>query len=407
MKTSYRVVVIIFVASLFLSMPIINLPTTVRADPGTAERLYIDPPVVNKAPGDVDSFFDIFITLENFANFAGFDIKLTWDNSLITEESIDYTTYLDALWGTNPDKWSVVYEQHGAGDCELAVTALATSASNPGASVLFKKTFKVVKSCNFPLSTLIHFEVVKLSDNATPTPNPIVPATVTDGIYNMSSTKPDLEIEIAAYAGGHLPPYEYCDYFWVEVYVTHICVNSPLTDYELTIQYGITLTNFKETVEWGVLGTGTWLETTHGEVQVSGAGPGWSGEKGLLFKLKFHAEFANNEEYVWKISHTNYGTLNIEIIDAELSFAQGTIPKTGITIPGPTTIRVDFIRGDVNCDGKVTIIDISDSAYSYNKKSGDPDWATVRRYDLNNDNVIDIYDFVAIATNYGYGVPQH
>jgi hypothetical protein len=370
---------------------------------GTLTNLYIDPPVVDKTPSDVCTTFDVAVTLENFVNLAGFDIKLTWDGTLITETGVDYTTYLNALWGT--DKWSVVFEQSGTGYYELAVAALATSASNLGASVLFKKTFHVDRSCNFPLQTPIHFDVVKLSDNAQPVPNSIY-AEVTDGMYYISATKPDLEFKVKKWnktPPGHWeyvnPPYdfEYCDIFEVEVWVSHIHDCSPLLDYDLKITYDIHLANFVDVDSWGIFGTGSWSETTPGEVQVSGAGSGWYGEEGLLFALTFHVEFSCIPEHIWKYGNLNYETFNIEIIDAELSFAQGNIPMSGIDIPSPLTINVNFIRGDVNCDGKVTIEDISSAAYYYGK-TAPPE------YDLTNDGVIDIYDMVTIATNYGHGM---
>jgi hypothetical protein len=370
---------------------------------GTLTKLYIDPPVVNKTPSDVCTTFDVAVTLENFVNLAGFDIKLTWNSALITKTDVDYTTYLNALWGTG--KWSVVFEQESAGYYELAAAALATSASNTGASILFKITFHVDRSCNFPLSTPIHFDVVKLSDNAQPVPNPIY-AEVTDGTYSISETKPDLEFKVKKWNKvTHVweyvnPPYdfEYCNLFEIEIWVSHIHDCSPLLDYHLTIKYGTHLAKFLDVDEWGpVCLPGSWSETTPGEVQVSGAGPGWYGEEGLLFALTFHVEFGCIPEHIWKYGNLNYETFNIEIIDAELSFAQGNIPMSGIDMPSPLTINVNFIRGDVNCDGKVTIEDISSAAYYYGK-TAPPE------YDLTNNGVIDIYDMVAIATNYGYGM---
>jgi hypothetical protein len=285
-------------------------------------QLYIDPPVVNKAPGGAD--FTVAVTLENFVNLAGFDIKLTWNSALITETGVDYTTYLNALWGTG--KWSVVFEQSGVGFYELAVVALATSASNLGASVLFNKTFHVDRSCNFPLSTPIHFDMVNLSDNGVPVPKSIC-AVVTDGMYYMSATKPDLEFKVKkldkktgewAYINS---PYEfeYCDWIEVEIWVTHICICSCLTDYNMKIQYDPDLIRFDKVDYWGIFGVGT-VGGTSGLVQVSGEGNPWSGSEGLLFALTFHVEFGCSPEHIWKYGNLNYERFNIEIVEAELSF---------------------------------------------------------------------------------------
>jgi hypothetical protein len=278
-----------------------------------------------------------------------------------------------------------------------------------------KKTFHVDRSCNFPLQTAIHFELAKLSDdNGEP-----IPATLTDGMYYISETRPDLEFKVQKWNKVTqvweyiVPPYnfEFCDNLRIEVYVSHIHDCSLLTDYHLKIQYSTHLTKFLNAEEWGLgWAPGTSSETTPGEIDVSNTGLGWSGEEGLLFALKFHVEFANIEEHVWKKGSLNYETFvidaNSQIIGATLSFDTRGITFGGIDIPTmPLTIKVNFIRGDVRVDGKVNMDDIGDAAYYYDKTSADPDWVLlIRRYDLNNDNIVDIFDIVSIATNFGYGM---
>ncbi len=61
-------------------------------------NVYIDPPLVNKVPGDVNSFFDVFVTIADVTDLFGFDIRVSWDNSLLTLDSIVEDTYLTALW---------------------------------------------------------------------------------------------------------------------------------------------------------------------------------------------------------------------------------------------------------------------------------------------------------------------
>jgi hypothetical protein len=144
-------------------------------------QLYINPLVISKAPEDVGTKFNVSVLLSNFANFAGFDINLTWDGSIIGFVSAD-KTLLNSLW---PGGWTIVFEQSGADYYELAAVALATSASNAGASALFNVTFQADRSSTSPLQTPIHFAVAQLSDTMS---NPI-PATVTDGTYTMSAAE--------------------------------------------------------------------------------------------------------------------------------------------------------------------------------------------------------------------------
>jgi len=373
---------------------------------GTLTYLYINPPVVNKAPSDAGTTFDVNVTLENFANFAGFDINLTWNSNLITKTAVDYKTYLTTLWsGVENVTWYKFLENSGAGYYELVALALGTSASNTGASVLFKITFQVDRSCNFPLSTSIHFALVKLSDNAQPVPNPIT-ATATDGMYYMSYTTPDLEFKvkkrnrITPHDYEYIsPPYEfeYCDWFEVEVWVTDICVDSPLQDYDVTINFDPELAKYMGVDVWGTFGTGTAVESPPGTIQVSCTGGPKSGDF-LLFALTFHVEFTCTPEHIWKYGNPNNMTFQISIADATLSFGTlGNKVKTEIIIQSPLTIQVNFIRGDVACDGDVDVFDLRCVAAYYGKPASARD-----EYDLNNDDFIDIYDLVTLATNFGY-----
>jgi len=165
--------------SIFVSSIVIIPIRPVGAQSGT--QLYINPSLVSEAPENVGDTFVLNVTLSNFTNFAGFDINLTWDSSIISFVSTDKTP-LNTLW---PAGWTTVYEQSGNGYYELAAVALATSASNTGASVLFSLTFTIATSGTSPLQTPIHFALAQLSDaNSNP-----IPATVTDGEYTMSAAE--------------------------------------------------------------------------------------------------------------------------------------------------------------------------------------------------------------------------
>ena len=356
-------------------------------------QLYIDPPVINKTPGDISvTDFNVSITLYDFARLMGFDIKLTWDGTLTSFVSADNTT-LDVLW---PGGWTTVLKQSGAGFYRLVASSTSTSASNTGSSVLFRLKLHVAKGCNFPLSTAIHFDVVKLSDDTEPTPNPIC-AVVTDGMYYMSATVPDLEFELVD--PNPSKPFEYCKTFNVEVWVTDICAN--LKDYNFTILYDSELLNLTG-VDWtgGVLGGtsdgASYTETTPGTIDVVDTGGIiWTGDRGLLFTLTFHVEFDDRIEHIWRDKHRGPLTAWVKFVDATLSFEEGTIPMSGITMPPQLNITVNLIRGDVDCNGKVNIMDLRCVAAFY-------DQSEPAKYDLTNDGTIDIFDLVVIATNFGY-----
>jgi hypothetical protein len=367
--------------------------------------LYVNPTPVNKTPSDVGTGFVEAVALSNFTNLKAFDINMTWNNSLITLTGVSYTTALNTLWGTG--NWSVAFNQSGTGYYELAAYSTNATANNTGASALFNLTFRVAMSWTSPLSTAIQFDLVKLSDATTPIPNPI-PAAATDGTYTMSAMAPGLEFKVEKQNKKTSiwnnvttgPPYHFesRDHFRVDVYVTNV---GSLANYSLTIEFTTGVVAFQGVEYWGVFGPGNVSYTPGASViNVNGSGSAWSGSTGLLCKLTFYVNFTVAPEHIWKYGNTNYATLPISITDTTLGFGSlGSIPMSGITVPSALSIEVDFIRGDLNCDGAVTMADISNVAYYYGQ-AVPPGPA---QYDLNNDNLIDIYDIVTIATNYLYG----
>ncbi len=367
----------------------------------SAPLLYTDPAHIQKHPANVSSFFDVYVTLENFINFAGFDIKLTWDPDLLTQTAVDYTTTLDALWGAG--HYYVPVNDSDAGSYNLvAVVYDAPARTNTGASDLFKMTFRVEEGCNFPLSTPIHFEVAKLSDDAEPVPNPII-ATVTDGMYYISDTKPELTFKLIE---PDSKPFEECKTFLVRVNATNIHDCSPLEDYDVTITfdslYGVSpqfgLAVYTD-VSWGILGAGT-VEYTHGTptstVRVYGAGTPQSGDDLTLFTLAFHVEYDASPEHVWKYITNENRTFGIRMTVGELSFASGILDD--LVFPSELMIDVYFIRGDVDSDGEVDIFDLQAAGYNYGLIG-------TSIYDLTGDGIVDIFDLIAVATKYGYPTP--
>ena len=362
----------------------------------TAPLLYTDPAHIQKHPTDVDSFFDVYITLENFANLAGFDIKLTWDPDLLTQTAIDYTTALDALWGAG--HYYVPVNDADVGSYNLvAVVYDAPTASNTGASDLFKLTFRVEEGCNFPLSTPIHFEVVKLSDDAEPVPNPII-ATVADGTYYISATTPSLAFTLVEPDPSKL--FEECKTFQIEVWVRDIHDCSPMQDYNLTIEFDPGLAVYTG-ITWNVtFGTGTVTYTAGPPDKirvVCPAGGPWWGDENRLFTLTFHVEYDDSPEYVWKHISNEHRPFGIRMTSGELSFGSlGTLDA--LVFPSGLTIDVYFIRGDVDSDGDVDIFDLQAAGYNYGTTG-------TSVYDLTGNGIVDIFDLIALATNYGYPSP--
>ena len=359
---------------------------------------------INKAPADVNSFFDVYVNIAAVTGLFGFDIKVTWtDNTLIQLDKSTSDTNTKALLATNiwpgaeGAKWAWILSEGGGGGGGggyYRVVALSTSTGFTGSQDLMDLHFQIMRSGNIPLTTTIQVDTFKLSDpNWTP-----IPATTVPGVFNMAATTPDIELVLIDPTSGKL---EYGKTFEVEVYATDV---TDMTDFDLTILFNSELLAFVDVDYWGTGWTGSPPILGSGAVQVTGSGAPHTGSSVLLFALTFHIEFDGRIEHIWKTNaaHDLPAQISVENDIGGFSFVEGTVPITGITLPSPMTVTVHLIRGDVatytadHPDGVVDIWDLRTVAAFYDKSSP-------VKYDLTMDGTIDIFDLVVIATNMGYG----
>lgn len=90
------------------------------------------------------------------------------------------------------------------------------------------------------------------------------------------------------------------------------------------------------------------------------------------------------------------GVADIEVTLAVVADGDGV----ELTVAGDkllVEVRKPTIPGDHNDDGKVSIGDLALVAKAYGKSSESPDWDEVKKYDFNEDGVIDIEDLSALA----------
>jgi hypothetical protein len=97
---------------------------------------------------------------------------------------------------------------------------------------------------------------------------------------------------------------------------------------------------------------------------------------------------------------------------ANLSYSSApdlTYVKGGLIEVNVDPIEVDYtfspIQGDIENDGDVDILDIRTVAAYYEIEEGDPSWNAASAPDLNCDDIIDLFDIVIIANNFGYEYP--
>lgn len=88
----------------------------------------------------------------------------------------------------------------------------------------------------------------------------------------------------------------------------------------------------------------------------------------------------------------------ISVVDAKLGDEQGR-DITAALSSHRIELLVDkpAIPGDFNGDGKVSIGDLAMIAAHYGKDDKSPDWDTVKKYDMNNDDKIDVVDLADMA----------
>lgn len=391
MKT--KILVAIMLSSLLAGI----LVSAVSIKPAAAnpDAIYINPASTTMNWSDLNSFFDVYVDVQINDLFA-FDLNITWDNNLITFSSLDNSS-LYGVWtqGFYEPLPGTGY-QTGAGYIRFA--AVATGGSGyTGTGHLFKLTFQVVKASNIQLSTSIHFKTVKLSDSQADT----IIVDVTDGTYTMNARKPDLEFEFIGTNSTNFGAT-----FQIEVNATD-CYD--LDDYNLVILYDHSLLNLTG-VDWtgGVLGdtsdNASYTESPAGTINVVDTGGlTWTGTRGLLFTLSFKVKSSGDTApHIWRTNNQGPLYAFITLYDATLSFIEGTITKTGITLPSDLHIVVNLIQGDVNLDGSVdAVFDLRTVAAFFDKTSDDPQWSTganISQYDIKSDGTIDIFDLVKVAT---------
>jgi hypothetical protein len=359
--------------------------------------IYVDPEVIARVPAYVNSTFEVSVKVEDVPDLFGFDINLTWDATLLTFVSLDKTT-LETVWPQGFfEPLPLPGFKTGLGYVDFA--AVATGGKGfTGSETLFTVTFRVAEASNFQLTTTIHFSTPKLSNS---TANSI-PAVAMDASYTIGAKQPGIGLVLVDPDSSK--PFEYGKTFEVEVYAVDV---TNMTNFDLTILFDANLLNFVNVGYWGVFGTGSFGNAS-GNVHVwNGAGVPCTGDKLLLFALTFHVKFNDYIDHIWRTGRTN--ELNAAVSTRSdagfFGFTEGIIPITGIVLPSSINVTVNLIKGDVDCSGKVDILDLRTVAAYFDKSSTDPGWAMVSKYDVKTDNKIDIYDLVIISSNFGYPNP--
>jgi hypothetical protein len=352
--------------------------------PEISTRLYFDPSTIEMATSNIGQFFNVSVKISNAKDLKGFDLNLTWDNSLITFSKCYYNDTFDAMWGSG--NWFVAVGESGAGWYKLVALSTKDSFNSTDSQALFIIEFRVEDpQSNFVRETPIHFAVHKLSDsNAEP-----IDHTVEDGTYRISGEVPSLVMSPTSKRCR-----KYGETFTVEIKVSEAF---NFTDFEFEIEYNTTLLDYLG-IEWNAWGNGTvTVDEAGGKITGYTSGGMLSGDLTLItieFNATFHRIWKNLPGWV----NDQSGKIFIKAAnisypgDLKLRYIRGGLSEISV---GPDfAYTFSPIQGDIDNNGTVEIYDLRTVAAYYDQED--------ETHNLTGDAIIDIYDLVVIASNYGY-----
>jgi hypothetical protein len=354
---------------------------------GTNTRLFIDPYLTEKRAADIGTTFDVKVNIEHVNDLWGFDLNVTWDNTLIKLVGIDFTTHLDNVWGSG--NWYSAKNDSGIGYYKLVALSTFNSFNGTAAVTLATLTFRVEDPhTNLLKETPIHFDTHKLSDSKwTP-----ITHTADDGLYRITGGKPTLALGPASKTCR-----TYNEAFTVQINVT----NAPnAEDFRFEIRYNATLLDVVG-IDWNAWGSGTFAaDEVNGILTGYTSGSPISGNATLL-TITFNATY----HHMWKDEATILGWKNIQIGTiyiqwANLSYPTGPDLRYERGLLDQINVGPDFaytfspIQGDIDNNGVVDVFDIRTIAAFYDTVNPE--------YNLTGDSTIDIFDIVVVASNFGY-----
>ena len=363
-------------------------------------RLYVDPSPVQKEITDVNTFFDVAVKVEEITDLYGFDLKLSWDDTLLSLDHVDYentpTSPLKFIWGpTKNTDYGVQTAQAGSNFYRLVAFSLKNGFT--GSHALLILGFKVLNpQTNSKKTCQLHFDASydKLSDSDAQS----IVHTTTDGTYEIWGGAPTLDLTHAA--GNSRTCRKINEEFIVTVGISD-AVNLAGSDFEIDFDTSM-INGVSYTIDWGT-GSIT-IDETGGKVTGTLTGSGTGTFTLATIRFKSDPSF----QRFWRDPSTgqssNLFPSATGIYFQSITLHYTSLPDIVYTKGGGGGGRIyvgpDFaytyapIRGDLNNDGKVDISDLSWEASFFD--------ATNPTMNLVGTDTIDIFDLVVIAGNFWY-----
>ncbi len=342
--------------------------------------IYIDPALVEKTLSDVGSTFDVRVSVQNIVDLFGFDFNVTWDNALITFVGVEFSNELDAIWGAG--NYAMVKNETSPGWYKLVATS--TLSGFNGTQPLAKLTFRVEYSATSK-ETSIHFDTHKLSNSH----YTAIVHTAADGAYRIQGTKPRLDMD---------PLSKTCRTY-NETFTVKLNVSSAenLKGFRFEIHYNATLLDVAG-ISWNAWGTGTYTaDEVNGNLTGYTTGSPLSVGATLLtvtFNATFHRLWKELPNWTNDVSSTIFFQwANLSYVSGpDLRYERGGLNQVDV---GPEfTYTFSPIKGDIDNNGIVDIFDLRTVAAFYDTVNP--------QYNLIGEDLIDVYDLVVIASNFGY-----
>lgn len=383
----------------FLAIPIhqVHAATT---------KLVITPSTTTKGIGDVGSTFSTAIDVVNVTGLYGFDLNVTWNNTLITLNSASHITELNAIWGTNPG-WFMVPDpisRNVTGSYRLAAASLQNSFTKIGSQALFTLTFRVLGvSSNNDKTTSIHFSTNTLADADS---NPIA-NDPSDGQYTMTGTQPAIFMDPT---NATCKIFNTTGKFDISLRMTS---GVNVAGFQFEIDFNTTLLNYTGYTRRGLDGIITVTDDeVNGKIKGSiGPSTPISGSQPLLNITLIPSYF-----HVWK---------NMQAFTTWQNKPNGTIfyQEANLTYSSEPTLR--YVRGSIyqisvgadvayhwnpkkgdcaDLNGVVDITDLTGMAQFYDITPSSGYWTEKSlKYDLTKVDIdkIDLFDLIVIASNFG------
>lgn len=322
------------------------------------------------------NIFDLQVKTSNATLLYGFQFNLTWDESLLSLESVTYSP-----------PWVQYYEVKETIASSYYLLALSATGSAPpfnGTTTLATLNFKVIYDPVYPNNVTCD---LKLQDVTMGDPDGhSMPHLVHSGNYSCYSKKPEIILSPQEYS-AHKVPTE----FGLNINVTNV-VN--LHKCEIKLTYNSTLLNVMD-VEinpffGGAYLTGWEVNNTLGTVFISIKDiiP-YANGSGSIATVTFRAIYS----IVWNVKEPS--------INCTLEFSSNKLFTAGdVAIEHDAVNGIYYympVEGDLNRDGTVELIDLVIAGQAFGLDPTPPyDIA-----DLNRDGLIDILDIIIIARNYG------